>query len=117
MAKEGTRELEEKLLDEQMSFLLDNPHEQWARAVFEKANIDYGRLDYGLRDGRPQVWEINVTPTLAGVPRQQSGGPGDVHHPLYPARSHAHKAMREAFEEIDTSAGSPARFEFPTQLI
>jgi hypothetical protein len=36
------------------------------RRVFEIADIQYGRIDYGKLDGRIQVWEINTNPSLAG---------------------------------------------------
>lgn len=48
--------------------------EQWAeqnswadeiRTVFRMAQIDYGRMDYAVLDGRIQVWEINTNPTIA----------------------------------------------------
>ncbi|MEM6504952.1 MAG: hypothetical protein AAF711_05760 [Planctomycetota bacterium] len=32
--------------------------------AFELAGIDYGRIDYGLLDGKVQVWEINTNPRL-----------------------------------------------------
>ena len=31
-------------------------------AVFELANIQYGRIDYALHDGRIEVFEINTNP-------------------------------------------------------
>lgn len=39
-----------------------------ARA-FEIAGIEYGRVDFGLVDGRPQFWEINTNPDLLALPR------------------------------------------------
>jgi hypothetical protein len=32
--------------------------------IFARAGLEYGRIDYGLADGRLQVWEINTGPTL-----------------------------------------------------
>ena len=31
-------------------------------SVFEEANIEYGRIDYSLCNGRPVIWEINLNP-------------------------------------------------------
>ena len=41
-----------------------NPHAAELMARFELAGIEYGRIDYGLKDGRVQVWEIHTNPTL-----------------------------------------------------
>lgn len=41
-----------------------NPHREQILRAFSVANIEYGRIDYGLRDGRIVVWEINTNPTV-----------------------------------------------------
>ncbi|MBZ5602246.1 MAG: hypothetical protein LAO79_08070 [Acidobacteriia bacterium] len=119
MTKEGTRTSEEALIQEQMVYLLENPHAGWVRQVFEMARIEYGRLDYGVHDGRPQAWEINLAPTLSGDPRREGGGPTAVANPLFPARAHAHMVMREAFEQLDPGPidGDDVRFDFPPSLV
>jgi len=55
---------EAALIEEEREFVLANPHEDELRALFAVAGIEYGRVDYGLRDGRIQVWEINTNPLL-----------------------------------------------------
>jgi hypothetical protein len=47
---------------EELRYFEKNPHEQALREVFALARIDYGRIDYGFRKGRLQVWEINTNP-------------------------------------------------------
>ncbi|MEC8293143.1 MAG: hypothetical protein VX083_06585 [Pseudomonadota bacterium] len=42
----------------------DYPHEAWVREVFACLDVGYGRLDFGLVDGRPQAYEVNTNPTL-----------------------------------------------------
>jgi hypothetical protein len=54
-------------IEEERDFLQNNPHEQTIRSIFNKARIDYGRIDYGVLDDKPQVWEINTNPRLASV--------------------------------------------------
>lgn len=49
---------------EREAYLAENPHEDRLREIFELAGIEYGRVDYGLRDGEIQVWEINTNPTV-----------------------------------------------------
>lgn len=41
-----------------------HPHEAELREIFALANIKYGRVDYGLKDGKIQIWEINTNPIL-----------------------------------------------------
>jgi hypothetical protein len=57
-------------MQEELRYLTTNPHEQALREVFELAHIDYGRIDYGIRDGRIQVWEINTNPIVM-LPREK----------------------------------------------
>jgi hypothetical protein len=59
-------------LQEERDYVAGNPHEQQLRPLFELAGIDYGRIDYGFRDGRIQVWEINTNPTIVIPARLKS---------------------------------------------
>jgi hypothetical protein len=69
------------------------------------------RLDYGLCDGRPQAWEINLTPVLAGNRPANRDTQRRAHaQPAASAREYA----RDAFRRIDPvlslamTFGSPA---------
>lgn len=42
------------------------------RRAFEIAEIDYGRADFGLVGGRPQVYEINTNPYISSFPTHPS---------------------------------------------
>ncbi len=62
---------EETLFAEELDYLHGNPHEASLRPIFERAGIEYGRMDYSLRpDGGIEVWEINTNPVhmVAAVP-------------------------------------------------
>jgi hypothetical protein len=50
---------------EEFAYVRDNPHRERLAEIFELAQVDYGRIDYALLDGRIQVWEINTNPMLA----------------------------------------------------
>lgn len=56
--------VEAPLLREEADYVRRNPHELELRRVFDAAQIEYGRIDYGLSRGRLQVWEINSNPSL-----------------------------------------------------
>jgi len=49
---------------EELEYVQRNPHEQQLREIFAIANIDYGRIDYSMLDGKVQTWEINLNPTI-----------------------------------------------------
>lgn len=49
----------------QADYVENNPHAEWIKRIFELAGTDYGRIDYGVKDGIPQAWEINLNPHLS----------------------------------------------------
>ena len=51
-------------LAEELAYLESDAHAETLREVCRTANIGYGRIDYALLDGRPQIWEINHSPEL-----------------------------------------------------
>ena len=63
----GTKvELDDDLLAKEYEYLTTNPHEELIRRVFQIARIDFGRVDYGLIDGRVRIYEINTDPSMYG---------------------------------------------------
>ena len=45
-------------------YVEENPHEPWLRRMFELGGVEYGRIDYAMLNGMPQLWEINTNPTI-----------------------------------------------------
>lgn len=76
-----------------------NPDEAVLREAFEAGDIEYGRADYGLVKGCPQVYEINTNPMVSRFTR----------HP-FPARvasgTHAWTSLLDAFEAVDSLPGT-----------
>ncbi|MGQ0698135.1 MAG: hypothetical protein ACT4PZ_07815 [Panacagrimonas sp.] len=87
------------LLEQERTYLKTNPHEEALRQVFELAGIQYGRVDYSLVNGRPQVWEINTNPVIFRP--SQWWGPRSDHHRL------ACRQIEQAWRNLD--ALSPVR--------
>jgi hypothetical protein len=50
--------------EEEYAIVESNPFGEAVRPAFEQAGIDYGRVDFGLVQGRPQIFEINTNPQL-----------------------------------------------------
>jgi hypothetical protein len=59
-----------RLLDEEEAYLVDFPHRKQVMGAFERARIDFGRIDYGVKDGKIAVWEINTNPFAQPVPKE-----------------------------------------------
>ena len=53
-----------ELYDEEYRFVAECPFAETLLKVFDIAGVDYGRVDYGLVGGRPQIYEINSNPDL-----------------------------------------------------
>jgi hypothetical protein len=102
MLKYSESEHDERAMRESLTYVQENPHEAWLRRIFALAGVDYGRIDYGVRDDTLQVWEINLSPTLG-----PSGGPAPP--PLAPrpetllqeARKLYLSGMQQAFRALD----------------
>jgi hypothetical protein len=97
-------------VQEEWAYLRSNPHEEELKRIFRLARIDYGRIDYAMLDGRPQVWEINTNPVVMSKRRRE----------YKPARRKAQvwfaRRMREAFRALATSAGSTAARDLLSRL-
>jgi len=88
-------------VEEERDYLERNPHERELRRVFDVAQIDYGRIDYGVLDGRIQVWEINSNPVVM-ISRERYG------RQRMPAQEAFAEQIRQAFAAIDsTGAAQP----------
>lgn len=57
-------EFSRETAQEELDYVTANPHEKELHEIFEIAGVDYGRIDYSIRDGRVQTWEINLNPTI-----------------------------------------------------
>ena len=86
---------------EEMRYFDENPHEKQLREIFALARIDYGRIDYGFRKGRMQVWEINTNPFWI-----VDGEPHPLRLPLLERRA---DWLAQAFARIDTKQEGPSR--------
>ena len=52
------------VFEEIVAEMASNPYAERLRPAFEAAGIDYGRADFGFRDGRLAVYEINTNPSI-----------------------------------------------------
>lgn len=83
-ANQGPDLTEADMLTEEREYVERNPHEAALRTICQLARIEYGKIDYGVLDGKPQVWEIATNPTI-NAPKAQR----------HPAR----RALLDRFDE------------------
>lgn len=55
-------------IDEIRAYITENPHAERVMQVFERARMQYGRIDYTLAEGKFVVFEINSNPTVLSDP-------------------------------------------------
>ena len=61
---------DDELYEEDYGFVADNPFLPLMSRVFDIARVNYGRVDFGLVGGRPQIYEINTNPDVKLRPRR-----------------------------------------------
>lgn len=61
-----------EMYEEEYDFVARNPYGEALMQAFELGGIDYGRADFGLVGGRPQIYEINTNPDIKLRPKPSS---------------------------------------------
>lgn len=58
--------VDDEKVSEELEYLQQSPHphESQVRGVFQRAGIEFGRIDYSMLDGKMEVWEINTNPSM-----------------------------------------------------
>jgi hypothetical protein len=93
-------------VEEELDFIERFPHRDELAAIFRIAGVDYGRVDYGVKDGRIQVWEINTNPII--VPRRHRVNPKRLASQTQSARRIAEALMKLACDpQISEASASP----------
>ena len=91
-----------ELLLEERAHVLGNPHERQLQLIFELAGVDYGRIDYSLKDGQIETWEINLNPTLG----RYGWLPPDLDRIRLVRREHFRDRFEAAFRAVDVAGPS-----------
>jgi len=70
--------VDEGIMAEELNYVQTNPHREWLEETFRLAGVDYGRIDYGMLNGKGQVWEINTNPVVILTPDHYQ----EIHMPV-----------------------------------
>lgn len=89
------------LYDEEQRVVRDNPHGAILARVFDLAGVSYGRADFGLVQGKVQVYEINTNPEVAL----------EDAHPS-PVRLESYRIFKENYLAALSAIDTPASEEF-----
>ena len=84
--------------DEDLERVKTNPHGAAVLRAFQAACIDYGRADFGLVRGRPEIYEINTNPMI-----ERSGAF------RFPARAQAAQLSQMAYDKAMLALDTPQR--------
>ncbi|KAB7742316.1 hypothetical protein F2P47_03370 [Parvibaculum sedimenti] len=101
IAKYGAAVAEAQQYEEERELLRQNPYGKHLMSAFEAAGIDYGRADFGIVGGKPQIYEINTNPMIGELTEHWSD------QRLANSR-HARDAMAAAVKVLDSAVGKPA---------
>jgi hypothetical protein len=64
IVKRALTDLTAELVQEERDYVVNNPHAEQLLKIFELTEIDFGRVDYCVSNGRIEVFEINTNPQL-----------------------------------------------------
>lgn len=106
--RQGTEDGPE-FIEENVAYVQSNPHRKALAEIFQLAGVEYGRIDYAVKDGRIQTWEINLTPTIGqGIGRSSGHLPEASQRRRAVARDHFYLAFQEAWESVDSVPAGPS---------
>lgn len=96
-------------VENERRFVTENLYEDVLRQAFDLAGIDYGRADFSLVDGRPQIFEINTNPA--------HGSHRVIYRETFPARVAtqrlAEERLYEALRAVDMPNGPSIPLDDP----
>ena len=104
--KRSTIELSPAMIEEEEHYVFDNPHADQLLAVFQRAQIDFGRADYALVDGRIEIFEINTNPSF---PRMRLDRPARAKR-----RHHSVEGVVAGFRSLDPGISHQGLVKFRT---
>ncbi len=111
VAKDGDPPTPE-LVAEEHAWVRECPQLPEVRRIFEAVGIEFGRIDFGIREGRIEVWEINTCPVLL-YPRKYYEEKARASLPLKLALA---ARFLEAFAALEGDPGDPAGLTVPVRL-
>lgn len=102
--------LNESIDQEEYDFIQSATAPRDVERAFEIAGLDYGRIDYGLKDGKVQVWEINSNPVV--MPEREGLVPQRI-----PGQAESAIQVNEAYRRVNFSPNVEPMLLFQTNPV
>jgi hypothetical protein len=113
MLKHSRTEFTMPMIEEELEYVSTNPHQQQLREIFALAQVEYGRIDYAIKDNKVQTWEINLLPTIGrGLRRRSKPLPPELDAARDEVKRHFYEGFERAWREVDL----PTDFKAPIRL-
>ena len=97
------------MVHDEFDYIQKNPHEEQLRQIFDLAHVEYGRIDYSIKNGRVQTWEINLNPTIGrGLRPSTMKLAPDVDAVRAEGRKHFFQRFESAWREVELPDCNPA---------
>jgi hypothetical protein len=104
MLKAEGVEFSEEMLLEERAYAFTNPYESQLRRIFTVSGIEFGRIDFAIKDGKVITWEINTNPTIG--PGSVNTTPGEWRALRQPMRDHFNRCFYAALQAVDGPVSS-----------
>jgi hypothetical protein len=120
MLKHAQTEFTMPMVREELDYVSQNPHQQQLLEIFNLAQVEYGRIDYALKDGKVQTWEINLNPTIGrGLRPRSKNIAADLDAIRDEVRHCFYQGFERAWREVDlpTKLDPPILISLSPQLI
>ncbi|MGY8767220.1 MAG: hypothetical protein ACKVH8_02155 [Pirellulales bacterium] len=88
--------LSDEINQEEFNYIRAAAAPEDVKRGFEIAGLEYGRMDYGLKDGKVQIWEINSNPVV--LPTRESLDPKRV-----PGQAESARQINKAYQQVNFS--------------
>lgn len=98
-----------RFIDNERDFVRNNRHESVLRRAFDLARIDYGRADFALVGGAPQIYEINTNPNHVSRAKLAR----ETHPDRRETQLFAEDRLRAAILALDAPSGSAIAMDDP----
>lgn len=113
MLKFADNEFTVAMAEEELEYVRRNPHAQELAEIFAIARTDYGRIDYSIKDGHVQPWEINLNPTIGRGLRPSSR---NIEPELRGIREETKEAFYACFNEAWAAVEEPGTDRTPMTI-
>ncbi|MEX0807603.1 MAG: hypothetical protein WD044_02640 [Dongiaceae bacterium] len=99
---------EQSMIDEEAGYVGADTWLPVLRRVAELGGLGFGRIDFGVKDGRPEIWEANTNPDPAASRYAELGGREERIVPI------GRRLLRDALVALDDDAAHATAIEIDT---